>query len=145
MVGEAQAHVQGESLKVCAAFRLRLLNSPAARTGSDAVDAEVEQVPRPIVRVGFRLNVSWAIICAAVIVGLSIIGAVVESRLLEGRYDLFVADNNGSPIGWRLNKRTGAIAVCGLAPQPNPFVLIQPNESTPIRPVDRIVVECGAE
>jgi hypothetical protein len=47
MVGEAQAHVQGESLKVCAAFRLRLLNSPIARTGSGAVDDDTEQAGLP--------------------------------------------------------------------------------------------------
>lgn len=33
-VGEAHAHVQGESLKACAVFFVRLLNSPITRTGS---------------------------------------------------------------------------------------------------------------
>jgi hypothetical protein len=35
MVGEARAHVQGESLKARAALRVRLVNSPSARGGGE--------------------------------------------------------------------------------------------------------------
>jgi hypothetical protein len=154
MVGEAQAYVQGESLKVCAAFRLRLLNSPIARTGSDAVDVEVEQVPRSVFRSAFRLRTPGAIIVAAVIVGLSVIGAAVGNRLLEGRYELVVADNNGGLLGWRLNKRTGDVAVCELAPNPfaaparakdDPFADAPPLAGSRSRVVDKLMVECGFE
>ena len=45
MVGEAHAHVQGASLKACAVFLLRLLNSPITR--------ELIQVNRAIVSITF--------------------------------------------------------------------------------------------
>ena len=154
MVGEAQAHVQGESLKVCAAFRLRLLNSPIARTGSGAVHDEVEYVPRSIARTAFRLRTPGAIIVAAAIVGLSVVGTAVGNRVLEGRYELVVADNNGGPLGWRLNKRTGVVTICELAPNPlvapapakdDPFADAPPLAGSRSRVVDKLIAQCGYE
>jgi hypothetical protein len=82
-------------------------------------------------------------VIAGLLVAASILGAVWEHHYLQDRYELAMPVSSDAPIGWRLDKRTGKVTLCELAPQQNPFALIQPDPGTPIRPVDRITVECG--
>jgi hypothetical protein len=93
-----------------------------------------------------RFIVPGAIVIAGALIGASIVGAVWESHYLEGRYELVTSSGSDSGLGWRLNKHTGVVVPCELAKSSDPFLDMPPlRGSPPVRPVDRIEVECGRE
>ncbi len=68
--------------------------------------------------------------------GLIISGAIFASSYFD-RYQIVGMVSNDDPIAWRLDRHTGNIVICELAP--DPFAGLVPGT----RPVDHIVVQCG--
>jgi hypothetical protein len=115
------------------------------------VGIAAKQGARSVGHAVFPLGTPGAIILAAVIIGLSIVGAALGSRYLEGRYELSTTGNGDTPLGWRLDRRTGAVVVCELAKDPraigddNIFAHLPPVMGARTRTVDKVMVECGYE
>jgi hypothetical protein len=96
------------------------------------------------------VNTPIAIIIASAIIGASIVGATVATFYLWDRYELATTGGD-TALGWRLNRRTGAVVVCELAKNPaipkgtNMFADMPEVAGSRDRPVDKVVVQCGYE
>ena len=97
------------------------------------------------------MSPATAILIGSWLIGLSVMATGLGSYYFADRYELSVATNNGDAIGWRLNRRTGVVTVCELAKNPrttapadrnDPFADI---EAIMIRPVDKVMIQCGYE
>jgi hypothetical protein len=77
-------------------------------------------------------SVAFAILAAALI-----IGAAIFASNYTDRYQIVTTVSNGDPVAWRLDRHTGDIVLCEIAP--DPFAGLVPGT----RPVDRFVVQCG--
>jgi hypothetical protein len=89
------------------------------------------------------MNTPAAIVIAGSIIGASIIGATVADSFLGDRYELATTGGD-TALGWLLNKRTGAVAICELAKRPRPAGADPYADlHLPLRAVDLIIVECG--
>jgi hypothetical protein len=99
-------------------------------------------------------GVPVALVAGSILIGASIVGSTVLSIYLASPidpYELVVGSNKDGMLGWRLNKRTGEIVVCELAPNPfamqknDVFAGIPEVERDFNRPVDKLIVQCGHE
>jgi hypothetical protein len=86
-----------------------------------------------------------AILVGSGIIGLSVLATPVVNHYLSDRYELATTIDNETALGWRLDKRTGAVTVCELARREppagdDPFAALEWQQ---LRPVDKIRVQCG--
>jgi hypothetical protein len=59
------------------------------------------------------MRTSIAILLGSGVIGLSILATGLGIYYLSDRYELATIVDSGGAVGLRLNKRTGAVALCG--------------------------------
>ncbi len=90
------------------------------------------KIPERVFGVAMTLSTPFAIIIGAAMIGASILGSSYFDR-----YQIATSVSNDTAIAWVLDKRTGHISVCNLAPDAM-------GEAIPdSRGIDKIDVQCG--